>query len=358
VTSLDTRYEIRVKKGAETARRQAGYVQHYLDHLTLRSLDDWAALAAFRPEINKSGEWLETRWHADPELAAELAIAIGDNSTSVYDTRTDEWLRLGISAAETTGGDSQRRRLYRVLSERLETKGQYEEAEKLRRESLKIAEELKDNRGVAVTQSSLGDLLVTRGQYAEAERLYRASLAVFEGLGDSRGVAVTQYQYGNMLRGLGRIEEAKTLHTVGLENAVSANDPMTAAGHQMGLGQIALAEGDREAARAWLLRAREGFATIGLMNWVENVDELLAQTEGERLTLDDLAGMARAARAGDRDAGQQAWDIAGELMNSGDEALAALGDGLRRVLAGQPAAQALAGVPEEWREALLQLLEG
>ncbi len=64
----------------------------------------------------------------------------------------------------------------------------------------------------------------------------------------------------------------------------------------------------------------------------------------------------RAARAGDRAAGQQAGDIAGRMMASGDGTLAALGDGLQRVLAGQPAAAALAGVDEELREALLKLL--
>ena len=50
--------------------------------------------------------------------------------------------------------------------------------------------------------------------------------------------------------------------------------------------------------------------------------------------------------------------LPGQLMASGDETLAALGDGLQRLLTGQPAAAALAGVAEELREPLLKLLAG
>jgi hypothetical protein len=161
-----------------------------------------------------------------------------------------------------------------------------------------------------------------------------------------------------LLSNRGQYDEAERLYQAGLETTIRIRDLQGAAVFQMGLGQLALARGEREAARAWLEQARQGFAAIGLMNWVESVDQLLAQAEGESLTLDDLAGMARTARAGDAGAAQQVEAIAGALIESGDATFAALGDGLRRLLAGQPAAQALAGVPEAIREPLRQALEG
>ena len=386
-----------VAEASEVALRQAGYVERVLDDTRLLSLDDWAWLASFRPEIERAGEWLLKNWREFPVEAAGLAVSLGNKLYSDPTAEPVTWLRAGLAAARAGERPAYEAQIASKLAPMLEVRGRYEEAEELYRASLAVFEGLGDSRGVAVTQSSLANLLRQRGQYDEAERLYRASLAVKEGLGDSRGVAVTQLSLAGLLSNRGQYDEAEGLYRAslavfeglgdsrsvavtrssladlllqrgqhdeaeglyraGLETTIRIRDLQGVAVIQARLGQLALARGEREAAREWLGRARAGFAAIGLANWVAQVDEILARAEEEGLTLADLAGMARAARAGDSAAGQHAEDIAGQLMGSGDKDFAALGDGLRRLLAGQPVAVALAGVKGEWRDELVRLLE-
>jgi tetratricopeptide (TPR) repeat protein len=62
-----------------------------------------------------------------------------------------------------------------------------------------------------VTQSSLADLLRTRGQYDEAERLYRESLRVFEQVPDPLGAAYVLRQLGELALRRGRPQDALPL---------------------------------------------------------------------------------------------------------------------------------------------------
>lgn len=124
----------------------------------------------------------------------------------------------------------------------------------------------------------------------------------------------------------------------------------------MGLVQLALVKGDREGAVPLLAEARQRFLDIGLPNWAEQAGQLLAQAQGRALTLDDLVTMVRAAREGDSQSGQQAWEICEGLKQAEDATLVKIGQGLQAVLAGVPPEAALAALPEEVRTRLLQVL--
>ena len=67
--------------------------------------------------------------------------------------------------------------------------------------------------------------------------------------------------------------------------------------------------------------------------------------------------MVRAARQGDGQAGRQAREICQGLAGGRDEASAALGRALQRVLAGIPAGTALAGLPDDLRARILEGLD-
>ncbi|MCP4362172.1 MAG: tetratricopeptide repeat protein, partial [Chloroflexi bacterium] len=140
-------------------------------------------------------------------------------------------------------------------------------------------EQIGDSRGVAVTQSSLADLLTTRGQYDEAERLYKESLAVKEQIGDSRGVAVTQSSLADLLRNQKRFDEADLFYQSGLAITQAIKDLQGMAVFLMGLGQLALDRDQPEKAVPLLQEARERFLDIGLDNWAASVEKLLAQVQ-------------------------------------------------------------------------------
>ncbi|MBC7250401.1 MAG: tetratricopeptide repeat protein, partial [Anaerolineae bacterium] len=301
----------------------------YLEETDPRSVEDWRDLAAHRPEVEQAADWLLGDWQREPGLAVGLALQIAWTFPAGMLPRQIDWLRAGLAAAEAL----------------LATAASDDDRQAARRRA-------------AQTQSSLADLLRTRGQYDEAERLYRESLRVFEALGDSRSVAVTQSSLADLLRTRGQYDEAERLYRSGLEICRRIREPQGVAVFLMGLGQLALARGRREEALPLLQEARQGFVALGLAHWVADVDDLLAQAQGQMLTLDDLLAMIRAARAGDGRAGEQAWQICDGLAGAPDPAPAALGRALQAVLAGIPPEAALEGLPADLRAHILEVLGG
>jgi hypothetical protein len=122
------------------------------------------------------------------------------------------------------------------------------------------------------------------------------------------------------------------------------------------LGQLALERGRPEEAVPLLQEARQGFAELAFAPWVAHLDALLARAQGKALTLDDLVAMVRAARRGDHQAGQKAWEICQGLAQGQDESLAVLGRTLQQVLAGTSPETALADLPDDLRSSLLEQL--
>jgi tetratricopeptide (TPR) repeat protein len=399
----------RIDASEEQATRlaHAAHWRRYLDGLELRSVGAWRDMEVHRSEVERAAEWLLADWDRASDLATELAIAISQAFQPYTFPQWEMWLTSGLAAAKASNQLNSARRLLRSLGEYywgrgemvrgeqalraslttaqelleaattddeteagqrgiavtqssladlLRTRGQYDEAERLYRESLKVKEALGDSREVAVTQSSLADLLRTRGQYDEAERLYRESLKVFEALGDSRSVAVTQWGLGNLLAGQGQREEAKQLYTAGLVTSRAIRDPQGVAVFLLGLGRLALSHGQPDQGLPQLQEARRIFEALGLAHWVAHVDELLAQVQQRTLTIDDLIAMVRAARQGDRQAGQQARQICLGLAQSSDASQSAMGRGLQRVLAGDAPETALAALPEDLRTRILEAL--
>jgi tetratricopeptide (TPR) repeat protein len=209
----------------EHAARQA-HARHFmqlLDALELRAVTDWEQLAFWQPEAALAAAWLTGHWVENAALAAEFFVTLAENFPGHLFPDLAQWLESGLAAARSAELTNATRRLQRHLGEYWQQHGEPVRAETYLRASLAAAETLLQKagdddereagqRGVAVTQSSLADLLRTRGQYDEAERLYRESLRVIEAVGDTRSVAVTQSSLADLLRTRGQYDEAERLY--------------------------------------------------------------------------------------------------------------------------------------------------
>lgn len=117
------------------------------------------------------------------------------------------------------------------------------------------------------------------------------------------------------------------------------------------MGELALRRGRPQEALPLLEAARQGFAALGLDHWLPGVDALLARARGETFTFDDLLDLVYAARRGDHDAGQRAFDLCKGMQRNPQ--WAPLARALLRVLARYPLDEALAEVPDAQRQEIL-----
>lgn len=300
-----------------------------LENIELITVADWKTLFTYRAEVEQAANWLFNNWELNPNLSAELAIAISQTLHAYSIAVWEAWLKKGIEAAKKAKLKNAARRLQRSLGEYYRMRGDIKKAEDYLRASLSTAEKIfadatanNDSegiddcrRGVAVTQSSLADLLTTRGQYDEAERLLRSGLLIVEAIHDLQGVGV----------------------------------------YKMRLGELAILQNKQEEAIPLLETAIRQFQAISLPNWAAMAVQLLNQATGNILTLDKLVGIVKAARQGETEAGKQAWQICLDLKKSEDENLAGIGSGLLQILAGIPPEEALANLPDELQEQIMKI---
>ncbi|MFC1997335.1 tetratricopeptide repeat protein [Chloroflexota bacterium] len=198
----------------------ATYWQNYLEELELLTDDDWQVLETRRPEIVQAADWLFANWKAQPELAANLAVEIGETFPYYAFEQWEAWVKEGQIAAEQSNQKNQVRRLQKVLGIKMWQQGEVTAAEELFQRSLTTARELYDEaitdeelevaeRGVSVTSGQIADILYARGELDEALRIRQEEeLPVYEKLGDVRSRAVTMGQIADILYARGELDEA------------------------------------------------------------------------------------------------------------------------------------------------------
>lgn len=468
------------EEASEAGTEHAAYVMVILGAVREpQKLEDWLAMAAFRPEITKAGEWLDKQWKEQPDLAATLVVTMSNILHFDVSDQTVGWLQKGIEAAKRANMQwaevqitlrlalmlSQRRQydeaelllndglaqslamadgynsaplmqhllannlreqghfdeaslLYRkaldfardittsghliasmlpalahllVLTDQIDEamqlfrqsmdyfveqgdsqnagvtmlaianllmySGQIEQAERAYRSCLAVFEDLGDIRSVALTQTCLADLLMDRGELDEAEQLYRRCLEVFLLINDSLFVYSTQSSLATLQYMLGEYEEAEQLLLAGLEIGMPFLDPELVATTHARLGELSARKHEMQKARTWFIRAREGFAALGLEERVAEMEQFLGQLneQGEEITLD--VATIQAAVAGDSSAGQQVWEICSLLISSGDPSSAAVGRALQQILLRTPPETAVKDLDPELREQVLSLFQ-
>jgi tetratricopeptide (TPR) repeat protein len=320
--------------------------------LARRSLAD---LLVFEGKYDEAEELYQDSLQACQELGDPHSVAVIKSSIAeLMRTRGayDEAERLFRDCLGILDKMEDRRALAITKSnvaDLIAVQGRHEEAEQLYRESLQIAEELGDKHTVAGMQHKLAHSLASRGEYEEAQPLFRSSLEIKEKLGARREIVVTQSALADLLRIQGQYDEAAQIYRKALATCEAIQDPHGVAVVLMGLGHLALVQEQCDEALLLLQQARQGFESLGLRQWIAQLDALLFNA------LDMLVAKVHSALQGDFRAGQQARDICLRLVQSSDATLSTLGQSLQRVLAGDPPKTALADLPDNLR---IRILEG
>lgn len=100
-------------------------------------------------------------------------------------------------------------RLLVRLGTLFDAQGSYAEAFSQFQRALKLAEEVGERAGVAISLHQLGNLHYLRGEYSEAQDRYEQSLRISEELGDRAGVAASLHQLGALHQDRSEYSEAQ-----------------------------------------------------------------------------------------------------------------------------------------------------
>ena len=160
--------------------------------------------------------------------------------------------------------------LYRRLSN-------WNEAESLDLECLKIQTESGDRAGMATSWGVLGDIQRNRGNYDAAEALYQQSLAMRTELGDRAGMASSWGCLGDIARDRGDYDKAEALYSQSLTVLTELGDRAGMATSWGSLGENELGRGNLDAAETWLKKALTVMKDIQMTDYIAEVNWCLAQ---------------------------------------------------------------------------------
>ena len=211
-----------------------------------------------------------------------------------------EILYLECLKIETESGDrAGMATFWGVLGDIARNRGDYDKAEALDNQSLAVRTELGDRAGMATYWGSLGDIARNRGDYDKAEALYNQSLAVQTELGDRAGMATSWGVLGDIARSRGDYDQAEALYNQSLAVRTELGDQAGMATSWGCLGETELGRGNLDAAETWLKKALAVMEDLQ-MTWH------IAETNW------DLAQLYRAK--GDESQAQQYYSTAHQLF--------------------------------------------
>ncbi len=113
--------------------------------------------------------------------------------------------------------------------------GRLDEAAAAYEEAVRSAEELGDQRSVAVGKGQLGYVRLRQARYAEALAAYEEARQTFDSLGEPRSVAIAWHQIGVAHRQAGQHEQAERAYRQSLATSVQQQN---AAGEASSLGEL------------------------------------------------------------------------------------------------------------------------
>jgi tetratricopeptide (TPR) repeat protein len=152
----------------------------------------------------------------------------------------------------------------------------WNEAEALYQECLKIETELGNRAGMASALGLLGDIAHDRGDYAQAAALYRQSLAVQTELGQA-GMAAIGGCLGDIARNRGDYDQAEALYHQSLAVQTELGDRSGIATSWGSLGENELGRGNLDAAEIWLKKALTVMEDLQMAWHIAEVNWRLAQ---------------------------------------------------------------------------------
>jgi predicted ATPase/DNA-binding SARP family transcriptional activator len=141
--------------------------------------------------------------------------------------------------------------------------GDYEQANQLAEEALRVSLACRDQHGVAVAKTVLGQIAYLVGRYEDARRYSRESLATERELGNSWGLVFTLVSLGRVDQALGAYEEAQRSFQEGLAIRAAFGDTRGTALCLNYLGDTAHALADFGEARRCYQESLALFKEIG-----------------------------------------------------------------------------------------------
>ncbi len=166
-------------------------------------------------------------------------------------------------------------------------------------QSLQLAREQNDLRGVTGALNNLGMLALDQGDYQAAQPLYAESLELARAQGDRARIAAALNNTGNSMFYQGNYSAAKTMYSESLALARQLQDKQRIATYSNNLGLVARHEGDYEGARALYGESLTLFLELQDRRGVAYVLEMLAAlvaVEDQPARSVRLSGAAQAMR--------------------------------------------------------------
>ena len=160
--------------------------------------------------------------------------------------------------------------------------GNYEEAEKLYKQSQKINEELGNKSGIAKNLHQLGMIQEDQGNYEEAEKLYKQSQKINEELGNKSGIAKTLHQLGIIQQHQGNNKEAEKLYKQSLKINKELGYKSGIAGTLHQLGIIQQRQGNYEEAEKLYKQSLKINEELGDRSGIANTLHQLGTIQGDQ----------------------------------------------------------------------------
>ncbi len=171
----------------------------------------------------------------------------------------------------------------------------YQRANDLLRQSLKLQRLLKDERGVANTLINLGNVAVMRGDYEQAQSFFTECLIIQRQLEDKRGIADTLGNLGVVALYQGNYAEAQPFFKEGLNLQRDLQNKSNIAGALLNLGCVMLYQGEYEQGATFFRESLELFRELGNKLHLAEALEGMAGIFGAQMQAEGAAQLFGAA---------------------------------------------------------------
>jgi len=199
-----------------------------------------------------------------------------------------------------------------------------------------LREQLGYTWGVAASLSNLGILAQLAGQWNKAWSFFERSLALRQEIGDIEGVANAHNNLGTLARDQGKLDLARHHLRASLEIAIPFQLGVYVIHANLGLAQVFMWEGDRDAARRAFDTSMHEAEALGAKDALAELLQIEAQILAAEGAPAQALGVAErsarlAAEIGIRTLEASAWRVTAEIeLQSRD--LEAAGQALRRAM--------------------------
>lgn len=144
-------------------------------------------------------DWSNAGWHADSVAAVHYCRANTDEAAHWTDRASEAWEHAGSKYEQAIA--------MRMRGLVAKQRKDYDTAERLLQNALKVYRNMENDEAVAIVLNSLGGVKRNRKQYDAAERYYREALALAEKIDDKEGQATYMDSLGSLSLDLERWAE-------------------------------------------------------------------------------------------------------------------------------------------------------